>query len=160
MSSSRMEWRIVGWTSLLIATIGALSWGLVGLFTYSATAPGFRGLGRVPDFAQGFPYGSDLSWFTTGSRVVYTIVGIAGVVALGVFIQMVRSRLSAWRVVSGVAVLLTAIGAINWGLIGLFEYDLVAEVVGQSYGALVTGNRALYTIIGAAGLVSIGSLVD
>jgi uncharacterized membrane protein YuzA (DUF378 family) len=160
MTGSRITFYIIEWVSLLIATMGALAWGLVGLFKYSATSPGFEGYGRVPGIAQGISTTGSFGVLTGGSRVVYTIVGIAGLITLGVVIEMVRRRLSPWRLVSIVAVLLTALGAINWGLIGLFKYDAVAEAFGRSFGALFTGDRVLYTVIGVAGLISVGGLVD
>lgn len=48
-----------------------------------------------------------------------------------------------------IALLLTIIGAINWGLIGIFQFDLVAYIFGGQ-GALVS--RIIYTLVGAAGL--------
>ena len=51
--------------------------------------------------------------------------------------------------------LLVIIGAINWGLIGLFQFDLVAFLFGGQ-AALIS--RVLYTIIGAAGVWSISML--
>jgi uncharacterized protein len=161
MESSRDMRHVVGWVGLLVATIGSLGWALVGLFQYSAASPGFEGYGRVQAVAQGInTAGGDFGTLTSGSRVVYTIVGVAGLITLGVFVGMVTSRLNAWRVVSSAAVLVTALGAINWGLIGLFKYDLVADVVGESFGVLATSNRVIYTVIGVAGLVAVGSLVD
>ena len=48
-----------------------------------------------------------------------------------------------------IALLLTIIGAISWGLIGIFQFDLVSYLFGGQ-GALV--NRIIYTLVGAAGL--------
>ncbi len=48
-----------------------------------------------------------------------------------------------------IALLLTIIGAINWGLIGIFQFDLVSYLFGGQ-GALVS--RIIYTLVGAAGL--------
>lgn len=53
------------------------------------------------------------------------------------------------------SLLLVIIGAINWGLIGLFQFDLVAFLFGGQ-AALIS--RILYTIIGAAGIWSISML--
>ena len=50
------------------------------------------------------------------------------------------------------SLLLVIIGAINWGLVGLFQFDLIAFLFGGQ-AALVS--RVLYTIVGAAGLWSI-----
>lgn len=48
-----------------------------------------------------------------------------------------------------IALLLTIIGGINWLLVGVFQFDLVAWIFGGQ-AALVS--RILYTIIGAAAL--------
>ena len=47
------------------------------------------------------------------------------------------------------ALLLVIIGAINWGLIGLFQFDLVAFLFGGT-GAVIS--RIVYSLVGAAGL--------
>ena len=54
-----------------------------------------------------------------------------------------------------VSLVLVIIGAINWGLIGLFQFDLVAFLFGGQ-GAMIS--RILYAVIGAAGLWSISLL--
>lgn len=48
-----------------------------------------------------------------------------------------------------ISLLLTIIGGINWLLVGVFQFDLVAWIFGGQ-AALVS--RILYTIIGAAAL--------
>ncbi|MFQ3544739.1 DUF378 domain-containing protein [Halobacillus rhizosphaerae] len=52
------------------------------------------------------------------------------------------------------ALLLIIIGAINWGLIGLFQYDLVAGLFG---GGEQSGSfaRVIYTLVGISGLIAI-----
>lgn len=54
-----------------------------------------------------------------------------------------------------IALLLAIIGAINWGLIGIFQFDLVAYLFGGQ-DALVS--RIIYTVVGAAGLWCISML--
>lgn len=44
---------------------------------------------------------------------------------------------------------LVLIGALNWGLIGLFGFDLVAAIFGPG----TTVSRIVYTIIGLAAVV-------
>lgn len=53
------------------------------------------------------------------------------------------------------SLLLVIIGAVNWGLIGLFQFDLVAFLFGGQASML---SRVIYTIIGAAGVWSISML--
>lgn len=50
-----------------------------------------------------------------------------------------------------IAMILVIVGAINWGLIGLFEFDLVAAL----FGAASTLSRVVYCIVGLAGLALI-----
>ncbi len=53
------------------------------------------------------------------------------------------------------ALVLVIIGAINWGLIGLFQFDLVATLFGGQSAAL---SRIVYGLVGIAGLYSISLL--
>ena len=46
---------------------------------------------------------------------------------------------------------LTIIGAIVWGLIGIFDFNLVATIFGDG----TTLSRIIYTLVGIAGLVNI-----
>lgn len=54
-----------------------------------------------------------------------------------------------------VSLLLTILGAINWGLVALFQFDLVAYLFG---GSAAVVSRILYGIIGLAGLWCISLL--
>lgn len=54
-----------------------------------------------------------------------------------------------------IALILSIIGSLNWGLIGIFKFDLVAWIFGGQ-GALVS--RIIYTIVGLAGLWCISLL--
>jgi uncharacterized membrane protein YuzA (DUF378 family) len=51
-----------------------------------------------------------------------------------------------------VALLLVIVGALNWGLVGLFKFDLVAEVVGEKFGAVNAISRVVYILVAASGL--------
>ena len=53
------------------------------------------------------------------------------------------------------SLLLVIVGAVNWGLIGLFQFDLVAFLFGGQASLI---SRVLYTVIGAAGVWSISML--
>lgn len=54
-----------------------------------------------------------------------------------------------------IALVLTIIGAINWGLIGLFQFDLVATIFGGADAMLA---RIVYVIVAIAGIINIGLL--
>lgn len=53
------------------------------------------------------------------------------------------------------ALLLVIIGALNWGLIGLFQFDLVAALFGGQASWL---SRIVYSLVGLAGAYSISLL--
>ena len=55
-----------------------------------------------------------------------------------------------------IALVFTIIGAINWGLIGLFDFNLVTALFG---GATVL-TRIVYTLVGIAGIINIGLLIQ
>ena len=54
-----------------------------------------------------------------------------------------------------VSLLLVIIGAINWLLVGVFQFDLVAWIFG---GQAAIVSRIIYTLVGAAGLWCISLL--
>ena len=56
-------------TALTIAIIGAVNWGLIGLFRFDLVA---------------FLFG-DMSWF---SRIIYALVGICGLYLISFFLQL------------------------------------------------------------------------
>ncbi|MBE6151163.1 MAG: DUF378 domain-containing protein [Firmicutes bacterium] len=50
-----------------------------------------------------------------------------------------------------IALVLTVIGAINWGLIGLLDFNLVAMITGN----MDLISNIIYILVGLAGLVNI-----
>lgn len=53
-----------------------------------------------------------------------------------------------------IALLLVIIGSVNWGLIGFFNFDLVAAL----FGTMSSLTRIIYAIVGIAGLYAISFL--
>ena len=53
------------------------------------------------------------------------------------------------------ALIITIVGALNWGSIGLFQFDLVAWICGGA-GSLLA--RIIYTVVGLAGIWCINLL--
>lgn len=49
-----------------------------------------------------------------------------------------------------VALLLVVVGAVNWGLVGLFQFDLVATLFGGSDSPI---SRIVYTLVGLSGIM-------
>ena len=60
------------------------------------------------------------------------------------------------KVLDIIALILVIIGAINWGLIGLFNFNLVDNI----FGAMSIVSRIIYTLVGFAGLYSIKFLFN
>ena len=58
-------------------------------------------------------------------------------------------------IVDKIALILTIIGAINWGSIGLFKFDIVSWIFG---GQTAVVSRIIYTILALAGLWCISLL--
>ncbi len=54
-----------------------------------------------------------------------------------------------------IALLLVIIGALNWGSIGLFQFDLVAWIGGGMDGLIA---RIIYTVVAIAGIWCISLL--
>ena len=54
-----------------------------------------------------------------------------------------------------IALVLTIIGALNWGSIGLFQFDIVAWICGGQTAIL---SRIIYTIVALAGIWCISLL--
>lgn len=53
-----------------------------------------------------------------------------------------------------IALVITLIGAINWGLVGIFDFNLV-ETIFKDLNML---HRIIYSIVGICGLINIGIL--
>lgn len=54
-----------------------------------------------------------------------------------------------------IALLLSIIGSLNWGLVGIFQFDLVAWIFGGQGGVV---SRIVYALVGIAGLWCISLL--
>lgn len=61
------------------------------------------------------------------------------------------------KIFDAIVLILVIIGAVNWGLIGFFNFDLVALLFAGSsaFGTISTFSRIIYAIVGLAGLYSI-----
>ena len=56
------------------------------------------------------------------------------------------------RTLYNVVLTLVIIGALNWLLIGIFKFDLVAMI----FGEMSAISRIIYTLVGLSGIISIG----
>ncbi|MBR2744445.1 MAG: DUF378 domain-containing protein [Clostridia bacterium] len=60
------------------------------------------------------------------------------------------------KIIDTIALILVIIGAINWGLIGFFNFNLVDTL----FGSMTVITRIIYGLVGIAGLWSIKLLFD
>lgn len=60
------------------------------------------------------------------------------------------------KIIDKIALILIIIGAINWGLIGLFRFNLVELI----FGDMTLLARIVYTLVGISGLWGIKLLMD
>jgi uncharacterized membrane protein YuzA (DUF378 family) len=60
--------------------------------------------------------------------------------------------------ITWLAVILLAVGGVNWGLVGLFEFDLVASLFGEEFGTTNTVTRVVYTLVGVSAIVTLAGL--
>ena len=57
-------------------------------------------------------------------------------------------------VIDKIALALVIIGALNWGLIGIFSFDLVAWL----FGSMPAVTRVIYTLVALGGIWSVSLL--
>ena len=55
-----------------------------------------------------------------------------------------------------ICLVLTIVGALNWGLIGLLDFNLVATIFGS--GSIL--EKLIYILVGITGIVNIGILFN
>lgn len=60
------------------------------------------------------------------------------------------------KIIDKIALVLIIIGAINWGLIGIFNFNLVEAL----FGAMTVLSRIIYALVGISGLWGIKLLFD
>ena len=57
------------------------------------------------------------------------------------------------------ALVLTIVGGLNWGLVGLFRFDLVAAIFGgMEFGETNLGSRIIYTAVGLSAVYLLGRI--
>jgi uncharacterized protein len=57
------------------------------------------------------------------------------------------------RYINAIALLLVVVGAVNWLLVGIAKFDLVAAITGDSFGETNALSSVVYILVGVAGLV-------
>ena len=54
---------------------------------------------------------------------------------------------------------LLIVGGLNWGLVAIAEFDLVAEIFGEEFGTTNAASRIVYGLVGLAAIYAIGALL-
>ena len=60
------------------------------------------------------------------------------------------------RIIKLISFILIIIGALNWGLVGVFGFDLVASL----FGEMSILSRIVYGLVGVAGLIALFTMYD
>lgn len=63
------------------------------------------------------------------------------------------------RALNTTILVILVIGGLNWGLIGMAGFDLVAFITGVSFGGLNIVNRLIYLLVGVAALYQAGYMM-
>jgi uncharacterized membrane protein YuzA (DUF378 family) len=56
------------------------------------------------------------------------------------------------KALNALALILVIVGALNWGLVAVAEFDLVAEIFGEEFGTTNAVTRIIYGLVGLAGV--------
>jgi uncharacterized membrane protein YuzA (DUF378 family) len=56
------------------------------------------------------------------------------------------------RKIDLVPIALVVVGALNWGLVAIAEFDLVAAIAGLEFGETSAFTRVIYGLVGVSGL--------
>jgi len=62
------------------------------------------------------------------------------------------------KALNALAVVLVIVGGLNWGLVALAEFDLVAWLVGEDFGQTNVASRIVYGLVGLAAVYGIAQL--
>jgi uncharacterized membrane protein YuzA (DUF378 family) len=57
------------------------------------------------------------------------------------------------------AATLVIVGGLNWGLVAIAEFDLVAWIFGEEFGATNVASRIVYGLVGLAAVYGVASLL-
>ena len=63
------------------------------------------------------------------------------------------------RYLNPLALLLVIVGGINWLLVGLFQFDLVAALTGSTFGEVNPISAVIYALVGVSAIVLLPVLV-
>jgi uncharacterized membrane protein YuzA (DUF378 family) len=62
------------------------------------------------------------------------------------------------RILKSVALLLVIVGAVNWLLVGIAKFDLVAAITGSQFGETNVISSVVYILVGLSGVALLPTL--
>jgi uncharacterized protein len=65
-----------------------------------------------------------------------------------VLVQTPDRREEKMKALDAITALLLVVGGLNWGLVALAEFDLVATVFGEDFGETNAASRVVYGLVG------------
>ena len=64
------------------------------------------------------------------------------------------------RILKSVALFLVIVGAVNWLLVGIAQFDLVAALTGDTFGETNPISSIVYILVGVSGIALLPTLVS
>ena len=65
------------------------------------------------------------------------------------------------EIIQIIAIVLAAVGALNWGLVAIFKWDLVAFIGGGlKFGEVNAITRIVYVLVAIAGVISLTAIAE
>ena len=64
------------------------------------------------------------------------------------------------RILKSVALLLVIVGAVNWLLVGIAQFDLVAALTGDTFGETNPISSIVYILVGVSGIALLPTLAS
>ena len=64
------------------------------------------------------------------------------------------------KALNAIAAVLLIVGGLNWGLVAIAEFDLVAWITGQEFGEANALSRIIYGLVGLSAVYGLAQLVS
>jgi uncharacterized membrane protein YuzA (DUF378 family) len=70
-----------------------------------------------------------------------------------------RTEVGQRGLLKGIAVALLIVGGLNWGLVAIAKFDVVAWLFGEDFGTTNAATRIVYGLVGLAAVYGIAALL-
>jgi uncharacterized membrane protein YuzA (DUF378 family) len=71
----------------------------------------------------------------------------------------IRTKGGQMKTLNAVVAALLVVGGLNWGLVALAKFDLVAWIFGEDFGTTNAASRIVYGLVGLAAVYAIAALL-